>query len=219
VLIKPKTKTMKKNLFLLCSLVCSVLGATAQDSKKDCNCKLSDNSGLVLAVGGSATYYYGPSSRNFDKFENNRVNWQLNGQLGITIARGKSGRRTMIAAFGAYGFNNRNTITQLLKDQDYVSTALDQSGSNNYYQYEGGLLIGEVLRLSTGLGQQNFNEQTVTSPDSIHLNATHLRYYSSTVGLNLNLRTFVWVINCNFAYGKDFRHTVLTPSTGLMLRF
>jgi hypothetical protein len=213
-------KVMKKKLLLaLCSIACSVLIATAQDNK-DCNCKLSNNSGLALAIGGSATYYYGSSSRNFDKFENDRVNWQLNGMLGITIARSKNGgRRTMLAGFGTYGFNNRNTITQLLKDQNYVSMALNQSGSNNYYQYEGGVLIAEVLRLSTGLGQQNFNTQNLASTDSLRLNATHLKYYSSTVGLNINLGTIAWVLNCNFAYGKEFKHTVLTPSTGLMLRF
>lgn len=198
-------------------MACCLLYASAQD--KDCNCKNDNNGGLALAIGGSATYYYGPDSRNFDKFENDRVNWQLNGMLGVTIARSKSGRRTMLAAFGAYGFNNRNTITQLLKDQDYVSAALNQSGSNNFYQYEGGVLIADVLRLSTGLGQQNFTEQALASTDSIRLNATHLKYYSSTVGLNLNFGSVAWVINCNFAYGKEFNHTVLTPSTGLMLRF
>jgi hypothetical protein len=223
VLIKLKTRTMKKKVLLaLCSIAYSALIATAQDANnKDCNCKnnANNNSGLALAVGGSGTYYYGPSGRNFDKFEDSRVNWQLDGMLGITVARSKSGRRTMLAAFGDYGFNNRATITQLLADQNYVSTALKQSGSNNYYQYEGGFLIAEVLRISTGLGRQNFTTQTLASTDSLRLNATHLQYYSSTVGLNINLGSIAWVLNCNFAYGKEFKHTVLTPSTGLMLRF
>lgn len=177
------------------------------------------SSGLALSVGASATYYYGQSSRNFDKFEDDRVNWQLNGLLGITVARDKGGRRTMLTGFGTYGFNNGKTLSRLLTDQQYVTAVLNQSSSNNFYQLEAGLIIEEVLRISTGVGQQNFNEQALASPNGIRPNAKFLKYYSSTAGLNLNLGSISWTINCNFAYGKDFNRTVLTPSTGLMLRF
>jgi hypothetical protein len=209
---------MKKKLLLALVSIAGCVGlATAQDWKdKD---KGANSSGLALSIGGSATYYYGPGSRNFGKFERDRVNWQVNGLLGITIARDKGGHRTMLAAFGTYGFNNRSTMKQILADQGYISTALEQSTSNNFYQLEGGLLIAEVLRLSTGVGQQNFNEQTLASTDGIQFNTSSLRYLSSTVGLNLNLGSVAWVINVNVAYGKDFEEAVLTPSTGLMLRF
>ncbi len=209
----------KKFILTACVLAVAALSASAQNAKDKNDDRSS--SGLALAIGGSASYYYGPGSRNFGEFENERVNWQLNGMLGITITRGKSGRRTMLAGFGAYGFNNRNTISQTFADQNYTTLELEQSSSNNFYQYEGGLLIADVLRLSTGMGQQNFDEQTLAKTDlsTVKLNAKYLKYYSSTVGLNLNLGNVTWVINCNFAYGKDYEQTVLTPSTGLMLRF
>lgn len=214
---------MKKKLLLtMCTVAFSVLFVAAQNDKdkdKKSNDNSRNSSGLALSIGGSAVYYYGPGDRNFDKYEDERLNWQLNGMLGITIARDAGGRRTMLAAFGNYGFNNRSTITQIFKDQGYTTLALEQSGNNNFYQYEAGVLISEILRLSTGLGQQNFNEQALVSADGIKLNAAHLEYYSSTAGLNLNLGPVAWTINCNFAYGKDFKKTVLTPSTGLMLRF
>ena len=195
--------------------IASVLSASAQDSKEKKN-----SSGLALSIGASTTYYYGLGSRNFDKFENERVNWQMNGMLGITVARDKGGRRTMLAAFGNYGFNNRSTISQLFKDQGYVAVPLfTQSTSNNFYQYEAGLVVADVLRFSTGMGQQNFKEQALLSPEGVKFNATVLKYYSSTVGLNLNLASVAVILNCNFAYGKDFKKTVLTPSAGLMLRF
>lgn len=206
----------QKFLLTVCAVAFSALCAMAQNNKNDDR----NSSGLALSIGASATYYYGPGSRNFDKFEDERVNWQLNGMLGITIARDGGGRRTMLGAFGNYGFNNRQTLTQLFDDQDYIPIVLfEQSATNNFYQYEGGVLIAEILRLSTGLGQQNFKEQALISSDGISISKTDLKYYSSTVGLNLNFGAVAWVINCNFAYGKDYEKTVLTPSTGLMLRF
>ena len=204
---------MKKSFLLSVLIAGFTLAAHAQDDNK------SRSSGLALSIGASATYYYGMSSRNFDKFENDRVNWQLNGLLGITVARDKGGRRTMLTAFGNYGFNNGKTISHLFADQKYVSAALRQSSSNNFYQLEGGIIIAEVLRISTGIGQQNFNEQLLASAGGVSLNAKFLKYYSSTAGLNINLGSVAWVINCNFAYGKDYNRTVLTPSSGLMLRF
>lgn len=206
---------MKKILLAAVFIVLTSQAGLAQtkDPTKD------RSSGLALSVGAAATYYYGQSSRNFDKFEDDRVNWQLNGLLGITVARDKGGRRTMLTAFGAYGFNNGKTISRLFADQQYVTAVLNQSSSNNFYQLEAGIIIAEVLRISSGVGQQNFNEQALVSSSGIKPNAKFLKYYSSTAGLNLNLGSIAWIINCNFAYGKDFNRTVLTPSTGLMLRF
>ncbi len=206
-------------IFLLVSL--STISTKAQNSNNNNNNNNNNrnNSGLALNLGASVNYYYGQGSRNFGQFENNRVNWQLNGMLGITVARDKGGRRSMIAGFGTYGFNNKNTISEIFKDQRYTTLALDQSAANNFYQLEGGLLLAEVLRISTGVGQQNFNGQPLVSPNGIQTNVTFLKYNSSTVGLNLNLSSIAWVINCNFAYGQDFNRTVITPSTGLMLRF
>lgn len=34
---------------------------------------------------------------------------------------------------------------------------------NNFYRLEGGLLLGEIFRVSTGVGQPMFNEQTLVS--------------------------------------------------------
>ncbi|MBE7169122.1 MAG: hypothetical protein INR73_00935 [Williamsia sp.] len=207
-----------KKTFL--AFLCAVLvGQVAMSQEFDDDKGKNRNSGLALSIGASATYYYGQSSRNFDKFEDDRVNWQLNGLLGITVARDKGGRRTMLTAFGNYGFNNKKTLSRLLADQRYTTLALNQSTSNNFYQLEAGVIIAEVLRISTGVGQQNFNEQLLASTDGIRFNAKFLKYYSSTVGLNFNLASVTWTINCNFAYGKDFNRTVLTPSTGLLLRF
>ena len=207
---------MKKIFLTIYLTVFAIFCVNAQDN----NGAAKNNSGLALSLGAAANYYYGPGDRNFGSFENNRVNWQLNGMFGLTLARDKNGHRTMAAGFGSLGFNNASTLKQILSDQKYVTSALSQSSANNFYQLEGGLLIAEVLRVSTGVGQQNFDSQAmVSSNGTIMPNARSLRYNSSTIGVNLNFNSIALVINANFAYGLDYVRTVITPSGGLMFRF
>ena len=200
---------MKKILVLTTAALISFYSVKAQDR----------NSGIAVSIGAAANYYYGPGDENFGKYDNERLNWQANGMLGLTIARDKSGHRTMIAGFGSFGMNNASTLGHILDDQGFVTTALNQNSSNNFYQLEAGLLIGEVFRISTGVGQQVFNKQTLASTDGIKAGITSLQYNSTTVGFNFNVAAVAVIINCNFEYGKDFTKTVVVPSAGLMLRF
>lgn len=177
------------------------------------------SSGIAVSIGASANYYYGPGDRNFGSYDDNRLNWQANGMLGLTIARDQNDHRTMIAGFGSFGMNNSSTVSHILDDQGYITTALNQNSTNNFYQLEAGLLIGEVFRISTGVGQQVFNKQTLTSTDGIKPEVTSLKYNSTTIGFNFNVSAVAVIINCNFEYGKDFSKTIVVPSAGLMLRF
>lgn len=205
---------MKKHIFIIIFSF-TIYSAQAQNN----NCNDSKKSGIVVSLGAAANYYYGPGNRNFDKYENDRVNWQINGMLGLTIARSKSDKRTMLAGFGSFGMNNDKTVKHIFDDQGYVTTALDQNSNNNVYQLEGGLLIGEVFRISTGVGQQVFNKQTLLSTDGVNFQTTYLKYNSTTVGFNFNVSAVSIIINCNFEYGQDYTKTIIVPSAGLMLRF
>ena len=200
---------MKKTLVLITAGLISFFSANAQNR----------NSGIAVSIGAAANYYYGPGDENFGKYDNDRLNWQANGMLGLTIARDKNGHRTMLAGFGSFGMNNASTLGHILDDQGYVTTALNQNSSNNFYQLEAGLMIGEVFRISTGVGQQVFNKQTLASTDGIKAGITSLKYNSTTVGFNFNVAAVAIIINCNFEYGQDFTKTVVVPSAGLMLRF
>ena len=209
-------------VFLIASFL-SVLSANGQNSQNykndDPGKNVNKSNGFVISLGASANYYYGPGDRNFGEYENDRLNWQVNGMLGLTIARDKNNRRTMLAGFGSFGINNKQTINNIFDDQGYVSLATDQSSSNNVYQLEGGLLISEVFRISTGVGQQIFNKQVLISKDGIQTQATSLKYNSTTVGFNFNVSAVAIIINCSFDYGQDYNKTVVVPSAGLMLRF
>ena len=204
---------MKKTISFFIFFSFLIFSAKAQNESDQ------KNSGIVISLGAAANYYYGPGDRNFDKYENYRLNWQANGMLGLTIARSKSGHRTMLAGFGSFGMNNAKTVNQILEDQGYVTTATDQNSNNNVYQLEGGLLIGEVFRISTGVGQQVFDKQTLLSDNGVTTQATSLKYNSTTVGFNFNVSAVAIIINCNFEYGQDYTTTVIKPSAGLMLRF
>ncbi len=181
--------------------------------------KTNSKSSVGLALGATINYYYGPGDRNFGDYESERVNWQANGMLGISLSTDKSGRRTMLAGFGALGFNNASTLSKILADQNYLTTSTRQRNSNNFYQLEGGLLIAEMFRISTGVGQQNFdNQNLVNSNGTVMLNQKSLQYNSTTVGFNINVTNVAIAINCNFMSGKDFYKTVITPSAGLMIK-
>ena len=125
----------------------------------------------------------------------------------------------MIAGFGSFGMNNDATVKQIFDDQKYITTALDQNSNNNVYSIEGGLLIGEVFRVSTGVGQQIFNKQTLLSDNGVNFQTTYLKYNSTTVGFNFNVSAVSIIVDCNFQYGQDYTQTIIVPSAGLMLRF
>jgi hypothetical protein len=174
---------------------------------------------LAVGIGGGVNYYYGPSSRNFDQFEGDRLNGQLDAMIGFRLGRTNSGGRTLLAAFGTFGLNNRSTLNQIFADQGYVPVVTDQSSLNNFYRLEGGVLLGETVRLSTGVGQQHFNEQLIVSDAGVSVNSAYLQYYSSTAGFQFNVGGAALMVNVNFAYGRDFNRTVITPAAGLLFRF
>lgn len=201
---------MKNITLFLIAASLSVFSANAQNNSK---------SGVVISLGAAANYYYGPGDENFGKFDNDRLNWQINGMLGLTIARDKNDHRTMIAGFGSFGLNNNQTVEHIFEDQGYITSALGQNSSNNVYTLEGGFLIAEVFRISTGVGQQVFNKQTIASGNGIQTEASSLKYNSTTVGFNFNVSVVAITINCSFNYGQDYNKTVIVPSAGLMLHF
>ena len=206
---------MKNTFFILAFASLSVFSVKAQN---DNNTNKKSN-GIAISVGASGNYYLGPGNINFGNLDNNRVNWQINGMLGLTLARDKNDRRTMIAAFGSFGINNATTVGKIFDDQGYTTLALRQNSSNYMYQLEGGLLIAEVFRISTGVGQQIFDKQAIASGNGISLQATSLKYNSTTVGFNFNVSVVAVVLDCSFEYGQDYTKTVIVPSAGLMLRF
>lgn len=213
-----------KNITLLFVFAACLTGFSvqAQNNRNNDSRDRNDNNksnGIAISLGAAANYYYGPGDRNLGDFNDDRLNWQVNGMLGLTIARDKNNHRTMLAGFGSFGLNSAKTVDYILADQGYVSLLPQQNSTNNVYQLEGGLLIAEAFRISTGVGQQVFDRQVLVSDNGIETSATSLKYNSTTVGFNFNVSAVAININCSFHYGQDYEKTVVVPSAGLMLRF
>jgi hypothetical protein len=202
---------MKQCIVLFVGLLVGAASVNAQDDYGE------KKSVLAVGLGASANYYYGPGDQNIGNFTNERLNWSVNGMLGFVIGHDDAGRRSILGGFGNLGFNKAGTVSQMLKDQGYLTNAANQDNTNNAFQVEGGLMILDVLRVSTGIGQQNFATQNLLSTTNVKLNQKSLKYNSSTVGVNLKFSLISISVNCNFNYGKDYNKTVLNPYAGLML--
>ena len=167
--------------------------------------------GFILLIGPAVTYYKGPGSQDITPLMEERVNWQANGQLGYVFNSNNVGRGNTLAVFATAGLMNKYSLNQLFVDQNLDPTVLTDRKSNVFYQLEAGMYIGEILRLSSGIGRQQY----YISEDE----TKSLHYLSSTVGLSLSLGVINWVIDFNWVYGKDFSNLVLKPSTGILVKF
>jgi hypothetical protein len=168
--------------------------------------------GFTLHLGVSANYYQGESSRSFDSFETDRLGWQINGMLGYGFNKNNTNRSNILGVFGSAGYATEGTLNKMLIDQDIVVTDLTTSKYYNFYQLEAGVLVAEILRLSTGLGVQHY--ATESNADE------RLYYMSSTAGFSFAFDSSIkWVFDVNFMHGRDFNNTVIRASTGLNIAF
>ena len=170
--------------------------------------ELPSKGGMTFFMGPSISYFQGESSDNLDLFDGKRLNVQLNSFIGYTS--NLNIRSHSIGIFATGGYTNKATFDDLTLIQDNAPNKLERKNYNSFYQIEAGMLIMDVLRLSTGIGRQNFS---LTNDDG------HFNYYSTTAGFLINLKSVYWNIDVNFNYGNDYSKTVIKISTGLMLRF
>jgi hypothetical protein len=148
----------------------------------------------------------------FGSFETDRLSWQINGMLGYGFNKNNANRSNILGVFGSSGYTTKGILNQMLIDQAIVVTDLTSSKYYGFYQLEAGVLIGEILRLSTGLGVQHY--ATTSKADE------QLYYMSSTAGLSFAVDSSVnWVFDVNFMHGRDFNNTVIRFSTGLNIAF
>ncbi len=167
--------------------------------------------GFTLHLGPSLNYYQGESTGSFDSFETDRISWQINAMLGYGFNKHNANRSNILGVFGTGGYTTQGILNQLLTDQAIVIADLTPSKYYNFYSVEAGMIVAEILRLSTGVGVQHYD----TSSGS-----EQLYYMSSTVGFNFAITSSVnWVFDVNFMHGRDFNNTVIRASTGLSLSF
>lgn len=197
-------KTIFK-IVLLSWFLISYASGYAQDNESS---KAQQKSGIVLHLGPSINYFQGQQSGSYDEFNRKRINFQLNAFLGYQSARGNGGNS--IGVFGTAGYTNAFTLDEIIAIQEIFVNNLENSSYNTFYQVEAGMIVSNVLRLSTGIGSQDYS--TINREES-------LDYLSSTAGFMINFGNIMWSLDANFNYGWDYSHTIVKYSTGLVLVF
>lgn len=167
-----------------------------------------NQSGFVFLMGPSVNYFQGGELTSTDKFDADMINYQLNGFIGYNSPRSKA--KNSLGVFGAGGYTNKATFNKIKTVQELTTDELVINKYYAFYQIEAGMIIGNVLRLSTGLGKQEF--QTVSGSDSFS-------YFSSTAGLLINFGVVGWNIDVNIQYGRDYPKTAIRFVSGLVVMF
>lgn len=198
-------KTDLRIILIGCFSIISALGFAQEQIATE---PVPAKSGIVLHLGPSINYFQGQQSGSYQEFERKRINFQLNGFLGYLSPRGNASNS--IGVFGTAGYTNEYTMDEILSIQDIGVINLESNSYNTFYQIEAGMIISNALRLSTGIGSQDF---------STALRDESLDYLSSTAGLMINFGNVMWSLDANINYGWDYSHTIVKFSTGLNLVF
>ena len=166
------------------------------------------NSGLVFIMGPAANYFQGAYDEGINKFDNDFLNYQLTGFVGVRTSKGNA--KNTLGLFATGGYTNKNTFIKMAEVQNITTAELVINKYYAFYQAEAGMLIGNVLRLSTGIGRQEY--ETING-------RANFDYFSSTAGLMIDLGPVYWNIDANIHYGRDYPNTSLRFATGLMIMF
>ena len=167
--------------------------------------------GLILLLGPSVNMFYGSMQDDFE-YTAARLNWQVNGQFGFISTRGGTNRGNTLAIFGAVGNTHPEMIALMQNAGAVLNGELDLSEKfNEFYTLEAGMIIGQFLRLSGGIGKQSY-----TYDDE---KRARLNYFSGTVGFVFDLGIVNWVIDGHILAGKDMNQNALRFSTGFVVKF
>lgn len=167
-----------------------------------------NQSGIVFLLGPSVSYYQGGDLTVSEKFDSDMINYQLNGFIGYSSPRSKA--KNSLGIFATGGYTNKASFNKIKAVQGLTTDELVINKYYSFYQLEAGMIIGNILRLSTGYGKQEF--QTVSGSDSF-------TYFSSTAGLLIDLGPFSWNIDANINYGRDYPNTAIRFVSGFVIVF
>ena len=171
----------------------------------------AQNGGFTFALGPSINVLFGEGFED-TKYSDGRMSYQFNGYVGYVSNRGENKRGNMLGIFGTAGtiYPEMIAIFQSGGADMFAPINMDKN-FNGFYNIEAGMMIGQIMRLSGGIGQQSYtyfiNQKGV------------IDYYSGTVGLFFNIGIVDWVFECNIATGGDLINEVIKVSTGFMVKF
>jgi hypothetical protein len=193
---------MAKYIFI-CMASLLVTLAQAQNKKRD--------SGLILLLGPSVTYYYGTLDAE-TTYSDYRMSWQFDGQFGFISTRNQSNRGNMLLAFGSLGNAKPMVVQDMLNASNFDDKVLDEEQNTNlYYTVEGGMIIMKFLRLSGGIGRQRY-----TNGEG---NIAEISHYMGTGGFNFDFGAVNLGLNASVLSGNDLVEPLLRFSAGFLVKF
>lgn len=167
---------------------------------------------LHLQLGGAATYAYGTVGEFQQDFDENLVNGEVSGFLGIRMQPRQRRRSNVFGVWGRGGLNNLPALSSLIELQGIKTTIDPNTEYHEFREWEAGVLFKEWFRVSAGQGTQQYIDLTGQERD--------LNYYLATTGFSFNILPSVkWNTNVTALFGKDFQEISIRPSTGLSFRF
>lgn len=171
----------------------------------------AQNSGFAFSLGPSINVLFGEGFENTG-YSDGRMSYQFNGYVGYVSNRGENKSGNLLGIFGTAGtlYPEMIAIIQSGGAQMLAPINLDKK-FNGFYNIEAGMIIGQIMRLSGGVGKQTYT-YFINQKGAID-------YYSGTVGLFFNLGIVNWVVECNIATGGDLTNEVIKVSTGFMVKF
>ncbi|NJO00722.1 MAG: hypothetical protein HC880_02660 [Bacteroidia bacterium] len=180
----------------------------AQNDKKDD--RNYGKHGFTIGIGGGASYFYGADNEANQDFDEDFLSWQGNARLGYTINEDRRGLGTFIGVFGTIGNTTEAGMDKLFDEGQVDGILLDEEDQNLYYSLEGGAVFLDIIRLSAGVGFQDFTDDL---DDDQQIN-----YYSATLGLQIPLGVLQIQADVNRMFGMDLGKAVYRPSVGIMFR-
>jgi hypothetical protein len=195
-------------------------------NEKDCNCPpvkeqvvirevpvVANQGGrLSLLLSGGGNYLYGADIADKSTFEADYLSWQAELMLGVTYGGGKIGKGSTFGAFLRGGNTTRQGVERFLQETDIVGGVFERAEQNIFANLEAGAILFELIRVSTGLGFQEYK--------NLDESLQRINYYSTTAGLHLGSKNVKLIIELNFMYGRDLgnSNTMIRPMAGLGIK-
>ena len=165
---------------------------------------------VTIMLMGGLNYLYGSDGTDDLSLNSDYLSWQGEAMIGYAYKNSSGGEGASFGLFIRGGALSGLALEKLMIHGEINESFLPED-ENIFYQIEGGIIIAGFLRISSGLGFQEYQ--------SASDNLNRIAYYSTTPGILIGSNTFKLSIDVNLMYGRDLQQTVYKPGIGLAIKF
>jgi len=165
---------------------------------------------LSFMISGGLNYFYGTGTSEISNVDQELGSWYGEVMLGYSYFNSKGKAATTLGVFGKVGNTTASALEKLWVESQ-LDGELNAEERNTYYSIEAGAILFQFLRLSTGMGRQEYRDPANELQDLV--------YYSTTAGIQLGTQTVRLLLDVNMAYGRELPETMIRPHLGVGLQF